>query len=278
MLGNAPVVKVIGQGKIGLKSQGLIDSKPAFQKANSPFPDIFPIISSYFGDFYGRAKVGKDTDENTAKKNIDNTPFTKNEMEGILDVALPYFIFSSSFSYRDFCKLYAAIARSDEWAAGTGIRKTEEALSYGDEAVFIERLFIAIKEVLASGFTKDAKIFDRMMGVGEEANGAMLMPYYGSRYFLEKMAAVFPLFLSVAYAGKGAKKTSIYSLVGDGTLGQWNLYSPQGLFDLVCNNVIDYHLHMPHLLQLQKCMHGASTLDGYTFTLDTVLSDSVPEN
>jgi hypothetical protein len=25
-------------------------------------------------------------------------------------------------------------------------------------------------------------------------------------------------------------------------------------------------------------MHGASTLDGYTFTLDTVLSDSVPEN
>ena len=225
------VIKIIGQGKIGGKSQALIESQSSFQKANSPFPSIFPVTSGYFDEFRGRAGIDKGTDEATAKERIMKTEFMKAEKEGITDTVLPFFAQESTGSVNN-AVLYAAIARSDESGVGTGIRKSKPALA-SNKDIFIGRLLDAIKEVLASGFSKDAKIFDRMMGIGEEANGVMLMPYYGIPEKVQGQMAVFPLFLSVIYANDKSKKTAVYSLADENRVAQWRVTSGS-MFDAVC--------------------------------------------
>ncbi|MCX6770943.1 MAG: hypothetical protein NTX79_02710 [Candidatus Micrarchaeota archaeon] len=283
-MSTASAPKQIGTGPIGPKSRELIEAMGVFKKAGLSLPSVQPCTSEHFREFYGRAGVGEKDNFSAAKRKIMQTGFTAHEKEPIIEVALREFTRASSFF--GYKPAYAAIARSDEHAAGTGIRKSAPALSVGNEGLFLDRLFLAIKEVLASRFTDDARIFDKMMGLGDEANGVMLMPYYGTMLRGEKFAAAFPILLSVAYAGD-SKKASIFSL-GDEGLTQWHNYSfsrhsfsrlshgwRPSLFDAISSG--DYDMPGMNFLYHQiESMEGidASTMEqiGFRNALDKALS------
>ncbi|MFA6328848.1 MAG: hypothetical protein WCY41_05370 [Candidatus Micrarchaeia archaeon] len=265
----------IGTGKMGGKSQSLIDAKGAFQKAGLPFPKLQPCTSEHFEEFYDRAGANGKGSNAEKQKKVMETKFTYNEMKPIIEAALRDCTYAPLFP--DEKPFYAAFARSDEYEAGTGVRKSQSALSHGSEALFIDRLFFAIKEVLASRFNEDAVIFDRMMGLGKEANGAMIMPYYGSHVIGNSFTASFPILLSVAYGGDSKK--AVISTFESGSLVQWHNIggvATDSMFNAILANNFSEHLTPKILHSKINFMNGACSDSTISSSFGAIIKASLP--
>lgn len=204
-LGTVPQGKghiIVGSGAVGRKSAGLLAEKGIIGQAGFVFPEFASVTPAFFRRFLEESgAAGK---QGEAEKFIMQHEFTASEKEAIGAAALS---FEPSASGR------ALMVRSDEWAGGSGIWKSCAVSAHvGQEKLFLERVFGGIKKVLASGFSFEAEMFRKRMGI-EEDSGVMLMPVYGENVEVRGLKCIVPP-IGMACMSKNGK--GVYVTSGSG--------------------------------------------------------------
>ena len=212
----ACIVKTVGPGNPGGKTAALRNDRAAIERAGFHFPNHASFTPQFFRRFIEDSGVMDATTYNGGvRRRMAKHEFSGEEKDAIRAVLL------------EFVPHYTPVlmVRSDEYPVGTGIWETHPvAVNFHlsgsqDGGKLVEqalpKIEDALKGVLSSDFSPDAKEFKRKKELGE--SGAMFMPLIGDIFKSSYGPACAPT-ISISYIGKIFGKELVSAGLGyDGT-------------------------------------------------------------